>query len=73
MKCSATTGGLGNGRNYIIVAVPDNNTIQAMLVQRLSSGLLHEYEAIELVRSSDMVAMFERLKELDAADDSLPK
>ena len=65
--------GLGNGRNYIIVAVPDNNTIQAMLVQRLSSGLLHEYEAIELVRSSDMVAMFERLKELDAADDSLPK
>ena len=65
--------GLGNGRNYIIVAVPDNNTIQAMLVQRLSSGLLHEYEAIELVRSSDMVAMFERLTELDAADDSLPK
>ncbi len=62
--------GLTNGRNYIIVAAPDGKTAQAMLVQRLSSGLVLEYEAIELVRSSDMPAMFERLKELEAADDS---
>ena len=65
--------GLTNGRNYIIVAAPDGKTAQAMLVQRLSSGLLLEYEAIELVRSSDMPAMFERLKEIEAADDSLSK
>ena len=63
--------GLTQGRNYILVAAPDGKTVQAMLVQRLSSGLLHEYEAIELVRSSDMAAMFERLKEIEAADDSL--
>ena len=44
-----------------------------MLVQRLSSGLVLEYEAIELVRSSDMPAMFERLEEIEAADDSLQK
>jgi uncharacterized protein with GYD domain len=63
--------GLTNGRNYIIVAAPDGKTVQAMLVQRLSSGLVLEYEAIELVRSSDMPAMFQRLKEIEAADDSL--
>ncbi len=65
--------GLTNGRNYILVAAPDGETAQAMLVQRLSSGLVLEYEAIELVRSSDMVAMFERLKEIEAADNTLPK
>ncbi len=65
--------GLTNGRNYIIVTAPDNKTVQALIVQRLASGMLHEYEAIELVRSSDMVAMFERLKEIEAADNTLPK
>jgi uncharacterized protein with GYD domain len=65
--------GLGNGRNYIIVAASDNKTVQALIVQRLSGGLVHEYEAIELVRSSDMVAMFQRLKEIEAADETLPK
>ncbi len=65
--------GLTNGRNYIIAAAPDGKTAQAMLVQRLSSGLVLEYEAIELVRSSDMPAMFERLKEIEAADDTPKK
>ena len=65
--------GLGNGRNYTIVAAPDNPTVQALIVKELASGLLHEYEAIELVRSSDMVAMFARLKEIEAADDTLAK
>jgi uncharacterized protein with GYD domain len=63
--------GLTTGKNYIIAAVPDGRTAQAMLIQRLSSGLVLEYEAIELVESSEMPAVFERLKELDAADDSL--
>jgi uncharacterized protein with GYD domain len=63
--------GLTTGKNYIIAAVPDGRTAQAMLIQRLSSGLVLEYDAIELVNSSEMPAVFERLKELDAADDSL--
>ena len=63
--------GLDNGRNYIIVAAPDNKTVQALLVQQLSGGLVYEYEVIELVRSSDILAMFERLKEIEAADDTL--
>jgi len=63
--------GLTTGKNYIIIAVPDGKTAQAMLVQRLSSDLLLEYDAIELVPSSQMPAVIERVKELDAADDSL--
>jgi 2-methylcitrate dehydratase PrpD len=63
--------GLTTGRNYIIAAVPDGRTAQAMLVQRLSTDLVLQYEAIELVPSSEMPAMFERLKELESADDSL--
>jgi hypothetical protein len=63
--------GLTTGRNYIIAAVPDGQTAQAMLVQRLSTDLVREYEAIELIPSSELPAAFARLKELEAADDSL--
>ncbi|MGI9241190.1 MAG: GYD domain-containing protein [Verrucomicrobiales bacterium] len=62
--------GLTNARNFIIAEVPDNETVAAMLVQRLSTDLVLEYEAMELLRSSDMPAVFERLKEIEAADDS---
>ena len=63
--------GLTNSRNFIIAEVPDNETVAAMLVQRLSTDLVLEYEAMELLRSSDMPAVFERLKEIEAADDSV--
>ena len=63
--------GLTTGKNYIIAAVPDGRTAQAMLIQRLSTNLVLEYEAIELVESSEMPAVFERLREIEAADDSL--
>ena len=69
-KMLAYYWGLTDGKNYIIAAVPDGETAQAMLVQRLSTDLVLEYTAIELVESAAMPAMFERLKELDAADDS---
>ena len=63
--------GLTNARNFIIAEVPDNETIAAMLVQRLSTDLVLEYEAMELLSSSNMPAVFERLKEIESADDSL--
>ena len=63
--------GLTNGRNYIIAALPDGRTAQAMLIQRLATTLVVEYEAIELVESSEMPAVFGRLKELETADKSL--
>jgi hypothetical protein len=63
--------GLTDGKNYIIAALPDGKTAQAMLVQRLATDMVLEYNAIELVESSAMPAMFERLKEIEAADDSI--
>ena len=63
--------GLTTGKNYIIAALPDGRTAQAMLIQRLSSGLVLEYEAIELVESSEMPAVFQRLEELESVDDSM--
>ena len=63
--------GLTTGKNYIIAAVPDGRTAQAMLIQRLSTDLVLEYDAIELVESSEMPAVFDRLKEIEAADESL--
>ena len=63
--------GLTNTRNFIIAEVPDNETVAAMLVQRLSTDLVLEYEAMELLRSSDMPGVFERLIEIEGADDSL--
>ncbi len=69
-KMLAYYWGLTDGKNYIIAEVPDGETAQAMLVQRLSTDLILEYTAIELVESAAMPAMFERLKELEAVDDS---
>ena len=63
--------GLTNARNFIIAEVPDNETVAALLVQRLSTDMVLEYEAMELLRSSDMPAVFERLKEVEGADDSI--
>jgi hypothetical protein len=63
--------GLTDGKNYIIAALPDGKTAQALLVQRLATDMVLEYDAIELVESSSMPAMFERLKEIEAADDSI--
>ena len=60
-----------DARNYIILALPDSETVMAMLIQRLSSGLLDEYTATELLLSSQMPGVLNRLKELNAADDSM--
>ena len=43
------------------------------LLQLLACGMLHEYEAIDLDCSSDMIAVFERFKETEMSDDTLLK
>ena len=63
--------GLTTGKNYIIAEVPDGQTVQALLVQRLATDLVLEYDAIELVESAAMPAMFERLKAIESVDNSL--
>jgi hypothetical protein len=62
--------GVGNGRNYITVALPDDPTlIQAFYLTRLGDGLLDGYQMIELMTSPDMAEALERVKEVKAVDD----
>ena len=62
--------GLGNGKNYITVALPDDPTfIQAFYVSRLGDGLLGDYQMIELMSSADMAEALARVPEIKAQDD----
>lgn len=62
--------GLGNGKNYITVSLPDDRTfIQAFYVNRLGDGLLDDYQMIELMSSADMATALSRVPEIKAADD----
>lgn len=62
--------GLGNGKNYITVALPDDPTfIQAFYVSRLGDGLLEDYQMIELMSSADMAEALARVPEIKAHDD----
>jgi uncharacterized protein with GYD domain len=63
--------GIGNGRNYITVALPDDpELIQATYVARLGDGLLVSYEMIELMTSADMAAALKRVSEVKRAEGS---
>ena len=57
--------GLGDGKNYIICELPnDNELIQAVYLMRLPSGLLESYEVKELMRSEQMSEALIKSKEL---------
>ena len=57
--------GLGNGKNYITVTIPDDNElIQAIYLMRLPSGLLRSYQVIELMPSEQMSEALKRSKKL---------
>ncbi|WP_299349474.1 hypothetical protein [uncultured Shimia sp.] len=62
--------GLGNGKNYITVSLPNDPTfIQAFYVSRLGDGLLDDYQMIELMSSADMAEALSRVPEIKAQDD----
>ncbi|CUH46224.1 hypothetical protein [Ruegeria atlantica] len=62
--------GLGDGKNYITVSLPDDPTfIQAFYLSRMGDGLLNDYNMIEMISSSDMALALERVEEVKAADD----
>ena len=64
--------GLGDGRNYITVTIPDDNElIQAIYLMRLPSGLLRSYEVIELMPSDQMSNALKRSKKLVEGDASV--
>ena len=57
--------GLGDGKNYITVTIPnDNELIQAIYLMRLPSGLLNSYQVIELMPSGQMSEALKRSKAL---------
>jgi hypothetical protein len=48
--------GLGKGKSYITVALPDDNeVIQAVYLMGMPTGLLESYEIIELISNTEMV------------------
>jgi hypothetical protein len=56
--------GLGDGKNYITVHLPnDNEVIQAVYLMRLPSGLLNSYQVIELMPSGQMSDALKRSAE----------
>ena len=64
--------GLGDGKNYITVELPDDNEIiQAVYVMRLPSGLLNSYEVIELMPSAQMSEALKRSQEFIELEKSL--
>ena len=57
--------GLGDGKNYIICELPnDNELIQAVYLMRLPTGLLESYEIKELMPSEQMSDALKKSKEL---------
>lgn len=64
--------GLGDGKNYITVTIPDDNElIQAIYLMRLPSGMLNSYEVIELMPSEQMSAALKRSKQLIEKDSTI--
>ena len=66
--------GLGDGKNYITVTIPnDNELIQAIYLMRLPSGLLNSYKVIELMPSDQMSEALKRSKKLMEGDSTVKK
>ena len=56
--------GLGDGKNYITVQLPDDNeVIQAVYLMRLPTGMLNSYKIIELMPSAQMSEALKRSAE----------
>lgn len=65
--------GANNAKNYITVRLPaDSETVPAMLITRLSTGLLVSYEAIELMPSAHLPTVMRRIEEISKVDDVRP-
>lgn len=64
--------GLGDGKNYITVQLPDDNeVIQAVYMMRLPTGLLNSYHIIELMPSDQMSEALKRSVEFIQAEKDL--
>jgi uncharacterized protein with GYD domain len=57
--------GLGDGKTYITVTLPDDNVlIQAVYLMRMPTGLLKSYSVVELMPSDQMADALRKSNEL---------
>jgi uncharacterized protein with GYD domain len=62
--------GVGTGRNYIVIAMPDDiELIRANYLARLGDGLLVSYRMIELIDSATMTRALKRVRDVKKVDD----
>ena len=61
--------GFGNSKNYVIVNLPDKRTAKASQILRLSSGLLVDYEIVELISPREMSEISRSVQDLQRVDD----
>lgn len=54
--------------NYVIVSLPDTKTAKAIQILRMSSGLLLDYNVIELIDSADMPSVMEFMETVRSVD-----
>lgn len=64
--------GLGDGKNYIMVTLPnDNISIQALYLMRLPTGLLKSYNITEMMPSAQMAKALKKSAEYIANDKTM--
>lgn len=61
--------GFNDSRNYVIVNLPDRQTAKAIQVLRLSSGMLDNYQIIELMSPGDIEIIAQSMNKLNQVDD----
>jgi len=61
--------GFGNSKNYVIVNLPNKETAKAIQILRLSSGMLNDYEIVELMSPADIEVITKSMGDLRAVDD----
>ena len=64
--------GLGDGKNYITVTIPNNNElIQAIYLMRMPTGILDSYQMIELMPSDQMAKALKLSSEMMSDDKTI--
>ena len=61
--------GFGNSKNYVIVNLPNKETAKVIQILRLSSGMLNDYEIVELMSPADIEVITKSMGDLRAVDD----
>lgn len=61
--------GLGNGKVYAMLSLPNKEVTQAIAVTRLLSGTVKSFEVVELLSGADMLNVYKKMDDVAAIDD----